>query len=939
MARANLIQTNFTSGEISPFMYGRVDINKYFNGAKKLRNMVIKPQGGAVRRSGSRYVNSVKTQSKYTRLRAFIFSDVQAYILEFGDLYVRIYKDGGIVESSPGVPVEVVTPYLESELDSLCFAQSADVLYITSATHQPQKLSRTSHTSWTLSAYAPADGPYLDTDTSGKLITLEVTSDVTTLVSNLSGSTVAIASASLFVAGDVGKYVEYVRLNDLFSRNHYSLLLITAYTSGTQVAVTNQDSNVVDLTGQTVTFSSGQIHTSESTFKTSTSVGKFVRLSASQAWYQITSVVNGTTANATAVTIVSYTTPTTVTPQSGFASGDVNKFVEYSKDGRWHLAKILTFVSSSTVLVQVINPILLYDKTVDINFSSTTGNINVTSPSSGVFAPGDKGKYVRDAQAQRWAKITGYTNSSSVPATVQSLFTYSFPEVTMNLRDDRVVSTRMTSTEELFNQSDIGRPVRLQFGSQWRCVTITDIVSAFQVLGTANDYIPWDDNDANDLYNGGQADNFRNGAWSTATGWPAIISFHDQRLVFARTTTQPQTFWMTRTGDYEDMAPSELDSVVLDDSAITVTIASGRANPITWMETGPVLLIGTSGAEFQVKPASVSKGIAPTNISVVPQTAFGSIDPDDATRSGSSVLFIQRGGTKLREMVYDFNVDAFTSRDLTIISEHILRQNNGAIASAFQNQPSGILWLVLANGKLAGVTYDREQEVVAWHLHELGGSGIVESVATIPGTDRDEVYLIVRRTINGGTKRYIERIEAEFDTAAGHVKADAFFVDSGLTYSGTAATTISGLSHLEGATVQVLADGVSLTKTVSSGAITLTTAASKVHVGFGSDAIVGTIDYEGGSQAGTSQGKRKRISEVILRVKDSMPFYQGPDESHYDKLPSQHFGDVDTSGSVFTGDVRFSLDQSYDGGGFFLKQSEPFPFIVTAIMPMENTNE
>jgi len=369
-------------------------------------------------------------------------------------------------------------------------------------------------------------------------------------------------------------------------------------------------------------------------------------------------------------------------------------------------------------------------------------------------------------------------------------------------------------------------------------------------------------------------------------------------------------------------------------------VASGKANPITWIETGPVLLVGTIGAEYQVKPASSSRGLAPSNISCLPQTAFGSLDPEEAQRSGSGVLFVQKGGTKLREMIYDFNIDAFNSRDLTIISEHILRQNSGAVATALQTQPTGILWLALSNGKLAAMTYERDQDVVAWHLHELGGSGIVESVATIPGSTNDDVYLVVRRTINGSTKRYIERIEVEFDAAAGHAKSDAFFVDCGLTYSGSPATNISGLSHLEGATVQVLADGTYIgTKTVSSGAITLTTAASKVHIGFSAPATVQTLEPEGGSQAGSSQGKTKRTSEITLRVKDAVPFYQGPSETQLDKLPSQHFGDVDATNSVFSGDVQFSPETSYGDGSFVIQQSEPFPLTITAIMPALNTYE
>jgi hypothetical protein len=939
MSLANAIQTNFTAGEVSPFMYGRIDVNKYFNGAKKLRNMIVKPQGGTVRRSGTRYVNATKTSSKKSRVRKFVFSDVQAYVLEFGDLYVRIYRNGGIVESSPGVAVEVVTPYTENDLADLTFAQSADVLYISHGSYQTQKLTRTSHTSWTLSTYSPTDGPYLNTDVSGKLMNIELVTDVTTLVSNLAGITTAIASAALFVVGDVGKYVEYIRFTDSTANPHYSLLLVTAYTSNVQVSVTAQDSSVIDATGITITFTAGHVDSTSFLFNAS-SVGKFIRLTASQAWYQITAVTTSLRASATAVSIVSYGGGTTVKLQNAFVGGDVNKFVEYSEGQRWHLAKILTVPSFTNVTVKVIDQLLLYDETVDVNFGSGTTNISITSTSAGIFKPGDVGKYIRAAESQKWAIITDYVNSSKVTGDVVTLYTYTFPSVKMTLRDDRVITVRLRSTESLFDFTDTSRQVRLQFGAQWRYVTISSIVSPTQVTGVIDDFIPYDTNNANDLFNGGQADSFRMGAWSSSTGWPSIVSFHDQRLVFGRTSTEPQTIWATVTGSYEDMAPTQADSTVLDTNAITVTIASGKSNPITWIETGPVLLVGTIGAEFQVKPSSLSKGLAPTNISVLPQTSFGSIDPADAQRFGSSVLFIQRGGTKVREMIYDFNIDAFNSKDLTIISEHILRDNGGAIASAFQTQPTGILWVVLANGKLAGLTYERDQDVISWHLHEVGGSGVVESITTIPGDTNDDVYLIVKRTIAGSVKRYVERIEVDFDTNSGHLRKDAFFVDSGLTYSGVPATTITGLSHLNGAEVQVLADGIYVgLKTVAGGQITLTTAASKVSVGFSSTAVIGSLEYEGGSPAGTSQGKTKRIPEVVIRVKDSLPFFQGPDEDSLEVMPVQHFGDVEETAQTFTGDVRFGLDGTYEGGAFTLQQAHPYPMSVLAMMPIMNTYE
>ena len=143
------IQTNFTAGQISPRLHGRVDINKYKNGVKTQKNAYSLPHGGVVRRGGTRYIADVKTSSKKVRLVRFEFSITQAYIIEFGDLYCRFYKDNGQITSGGSV-VELATPYTEAQLFDLYFAQSADVLYVAHPTHYPRKITRTSDVSWSI---------------------------------------------------------------------------------------------------------------------------------------------------------------------------------------------------------------------------------------------------------------------------------------------------------------------------------------------------------------------------------------------------------------------------------------------------------------------------------------------------------------------------------------------------------------------------------------------------------------------------------------------------------------------------------------------------------------------------------------------------------------------------------------------------------------------
>ena len=222
MAKASPSFSNFTAGELSPRLDGRTDLQKYFNGCKTLENFVVHPHGGASRRPGSIFVREVKNSANNARLIPFEFNVEQAYILEFGDQYFRIHKDGGtVVTGSPAAPVEVTTPYLHTELDDLKFTQSADVMYIVHPNHAPRKITRTSHTAWTITVVDFQRGPFQDANT-----------DSTTLTASArTGSVTITASADTFDSDDVGRLVKL----------HHGFAKISAYTSATSVTATVQE--------------------------------------------------------------------------------------------------------------------------------------------------------------------------------------------------------------------------------------------------------------------------------------------------------------------------------------------------------------------------------------------------------------------------------------------------------------------------------------------------------------------------------------------------------------------------------------------------------------------------------------------------------------------------------------------------------------------------
>jgi hypothetical protein len=674
MARVAVELTNFTGGELSPRLDGRTDIAKYNTGCKTLENMIIYPHGSAARRSGTQFVAEVKDSTKKTRLISFEFSTIQTYILEFGNQYIRFYKDGGQILSG-GSPYEISTPYLESELFDLKFAQSADVMYICHPNHSAKKLSRTGHTNWTLTNDFIINGPFMD---------------------------------------------------------H------------------NIETTTLQASHKTV----------------------------------------GSTATVTA------SSTTGINVNQGFLSTDVGRLLHISSG---HLK--ITSVTSTTVVVGIV---------------------------------------IKD------------------------------------------LSTVLATTD------------------------------------------------------------FALGSFSDTTGYPSCVTFFEQRLVFAGTKAQPQTIFFSRSADYENF-DDEYHETVADDDAIVYTIASNQVNAIRFLTATRTLIIGTAGGEFAVDGGGTGQAITPTNILINKQSSHGSANVD-ALAVGNATLFLQRAKRKLRELAYNFDVDGYVAPDLTILAEHVTE--TGITQMVYQEEPNSIIWCVRTDGELLGFTYQREQEVTAWHRHIFGGSfnngkAVCESVEVIP-TDNTEyqVWVIVKRTINGVTKRYVEYLHnIDFN----QTDATSFnFLDSQLSYDGSPTTTISGLSHLEGQTVAILADGSTHPrKVVSSGAITLERSASKVKVGLPYISLLQTMRINAGAQNGTSQSKIKRIYEITARLYESIGIEIGPDLNNMERIPFRSSSSpMDQAIPVFTGDKEIEFRGNYETDGYiYVRQDQPLPLTVLSLYPRLQTND
>ena len=266
---------------------------------------------------------------------------------------------------------------------------------------------------------------------------------------------------------------------------------------------------------------------------------------------------------------------------------------------------------------------------------------------------------------------------------------------------------------------------------------------------------------------------------------------------------------------------------------------------------------------------------------------------------------------------------------------------------AFQQEPNRLLWATLATGDLICFTYERSQQVTAWHRHTLGGTDAkVESIAVIPHPDgdQDQLWLVVSRTIGGATKRFVEVMEPEWRRT--NAVASAFFVDSGLSYSGVSVSSVTGLEHLNGQTVSILADGATHPdKVVASGTVTLDRAATEIHIGLPYSATLTTMRLEAGASDGTAQGKTKRFTNVVIRLDQTgAGLLYGPtavtadmDELHL----RDSFDPMSTALPLFDGDTEIlPWPEGYEQlGRLTLKHTLPLPCTITAIMPQVNTQD
>lgn len=407
----------------------------------------------------------------------------------------------------------------------------------------------------------------------------------------------------------------------------------------------------------------------------------------------------------------------------------------------------------------------------------------------------------------------------------------------------------------------------------------------------------------------------------TAGNYPATVTYYEQRRMFAGSSSNPQTIYGSKSATESNFNTS-LPSNASD--ALSFTIKAQQQNAIKHLVPMNDLLALTVGGVWKIA-SNNNQALAPATLSVRPQNYYGSNSVHPLV-TGSSVLYVEANGRRVRDISFQWQAQVYQADDRSIMAPHLF-QGYTLSDAAYSRSPDQVAWFVRSDGVLLGMSYVPEQQVFGWHQHTTNGT--FESVCVVTENNEDILYAVVRRTINGTTTRVIERMNTRFFATQG----DAFFVDCGATYSGTATATVGGLYFLEGMSVVALADGAVVTGlTVTNGTITLPTAASKVQVGLTFTADIQTLPLSIQEVQAGGQGTMKSVDYAYLRVYRTGIVKVGPSSSRLTLIPPRTNENYDTPPRLRSEilDLLVNPDISQDAQ-LWIQSSDPTPLTVSAL--------
>jgi len=915
--RIQALQSSFADGQISPRMQGMVELESYKSSLATLENMVVLPQGSLTRRPGTFFAATTKANGQ-ARLIPFSRGQGTSLVLEFGNLYIRFFANDGPVRTD-----DIAGTY----------SQSTTTVTVTKSSH----------------GYSASDEVYLDF-TSGDGVdgfyTIATVPDANTFTVTSTTSQTTSGNVNISQRYEVTTSYTAAQVDDLAFTQSADVLFL-AHPSHPPARLERNDTNNWTLTEL--------LPSSGSSPTTVLTDGPF---------------------------LATNTTDTTLT----VALADTANWTASFTNGALSLEEVGT-VSPSNVDVTTNSFTLANHPLVNgmkVQFSAIPSGFTSTPTLSATT------DYFVVSATQNTFKVA--TTAGGTPVDITAAPTSDDMTVNKSFVDKdvyiRVTASAVTGINDDagFVSTDIGRYLRLNSEVapqiKWGYGEIIERLSGSEttvVLVKLKKAIA----------GVGATTEWQLGSFSETTGYPRTVQIYQQRLVYAGTTEEPQTLFFSKTADFFNFAATEplgrstgqFDSAgrsiigeqIYEDNALSLTISSDTVDQIEWLSEDRRLTIGTSGGIFQCYGTDDDVTLTPFSFSITKVSAWACDPTALPAKVGNNLLYVQNNGRKLRELAFDKLQDQYSAADLTLRSEDI--SETGIIATAYQDQPYSVLWCLRNDGRLAGLTYVDLLQMRAWSRHTIGGSHTdatygnhakVESIASIPRGTHDQLWMIVKRDIDGGVKRYVEFLE-RFFVASEVVPSDAHFVDSGLEEPPSrtsASTAVSALDHLEGESVAILADAaVQPNKTVSSGAITLQTAATNFRIGLGYNSDIKSLPMVAMTGQGTSVGNRKRIHRFTVRLLESLSFKFGTNANDLDAATIAYLESLglnfgvnisdlteavfrtasDNIGSAlafFTGEKTYQVgDQFNTITQLFLRQDQPYPFSVTLLAIDYQTNE
>lgn len=909
-----LLQPAFTGGEISAEVANRVDLDKYQFAVLQAYNCLIKPHGPIYRRPGMKYMARTKYNDKACILVPFNGADNTDYLLEIGEKYIRVHKNGLYIN------IEVMTPYTADMLQDLRFVQSADTMFIASGKYPVKQLARYSDTDWRFADFEITDMYFDESTTLENYSGISYTSPGTYLFQpTVTGEYQIDMSGGGGGGGGAAKYRKY-------SEHSSHLVYIRGGNGGNGERII-KTLTLNKETSYTISVGGG----GAAGINASNSAPSGSNGASSTAFDMIAKGGGGGTGG-------SKGEPNTLgTDGTSYGNGAAGGAGGYGNS---------VFISSESQPTAGANGWvkILYTGNKELTPSGTQGDITLRSNKK-IFASSKPGTYIKLKQ-----EIASKTVSTSNGTTervrvgenwkVISHGTWS-GSFTVEKSDDGESwkEYRKYTSKDDYNPSESGsvtEPVFLRAVCTITSGTCTvDLTAmAYNAEGVVKLTEITSDSTAKahvekELGSTDMTTNFLWGAWSEEFGYPQTLCFFQDRLCFGGTKKQPYMVWMSRTGDYGNFSVEKASGTVTDDSAVALAFVSRKQFKILHLIASTDLIVLTAGNEWTV---SGSDTVTPSKAVPKMQTTRGcsTVEP---LMIGGRIVFVQGRGSTVRDMAYSYETDSYGGNDLTLLAKHII-ENVQIVDSAYKQEPDSTIYFVRSDGTMACLSYIMEQKVYAWSTIETQGK--IEAVAAVQEGDEDIIYLVVQREINGVTVRNIEYLAK--NPAKSNNPDDYIMLDNAIEYSTaekSSGKTEIDAAELAGEKVTVIGDGRMYSGlTVSQdGIVTLPAAVQHAFIGLPYRSIVELPNVEIKTGDGTMQGRKKQISNCILRLSNSLGGMVGPDINTMDLMNFDE-QNVVSNIKLFTGDKYMTLPIGgfNNEGRVIIVTDEPYPFNLLAVV-------